>query len=117
MIIEYCHYCWKDTETLEIEGGDCKICGLSKPTPRSLIMSDDKKEWDETLEMLKGNDEIVVSDLSIGKYVTIKEELFHEIVEEVNKNRIENGDLAEGIDIIVLSEKESDEDIVVSDED
>ena len=45
-------------------------------------MSDDKKEWDETLELLKSEDEIVVSDLSIGKYVTIKEELFHEIVED-----------------------------------
>ena len=33
MIVEYCYYCRKDTETIKIKGGDCKICSLSKVTP------------------------------------------------------------------------------------
>ena len=43
MISEYCYYCGKDTETIEIEGGDCKICGLSKVTPDNLRAERDRK--------------------------------------------------------------------------
>lgn len=32
-IFEHCNYCQKRTETLEISGGDCKVCGCSKVTP------------------------------------------------------------------------------------
>ena len=79
-------------------------------------MSEDKKEWDETLALLNGN-ETVVSELSFGKFITITTELFDEMIKEINDNRIKNGDLTEGVDLIVISEKESDEDNVGSDED
>ena len=35
-ILERCNYCNKPTETIDIPGGDCKICGFSKPTPDKL---------------------------------------------------------------------------------
>lgn len=35
-IMEYCNYCRKETETKGLPGGDCKICGFSKPTPEHL---------------------------------------------------------------------------------
>lgn len=35
-IIERCNGCAKDTETLGIAGGDCKECGKSKVTPKTL---------------------------------------------------------------------------------
>lgn len=33
-IMEYCYYCGKMTETIDIRGGDCKICKKSKNNPR-----------------------------------------------------------------------------------
>lgn len=40
MIKEHCNYCGKETETLEIAGGDCKECGFSKVTPKRIIPID-----------------------------------------------------------------------------
>lgn len=45
-IIEYCYYCGKDTETEEIDGGDCVICGFSKVTPKHLIDERDEETDD-----------------------------------------------------------------------
>jgi len=32
-IIEWCNYCCGKTESVFCEGGDCRVCGFSKPTP------------------------------------------------------------------------------------
>jgi len=61
-------------------------------------------EWDETLDLLETEDEVVLSSLTIGDYVTIKKELFDEIIREANLYRIENGITTEGVDLIVISE-------------
>lgn len=78
-------------------------------------MSEDKKEcsttdaveWNETLEMLRIGD-AVTSDLSFGSYVTIKEELFQNMIQEINTSRIKNGNLGDGIDLIMIDEGEDD---------
>lgn len=48
MILEYCFYCGKETKTLEIAGGDCEICGLSKVTPKGKEMRYQDKQKKDT---------------------------------------------------------------------
>ena len=69
-------------------------------------LADDNSEWDETLDLLIDGNAIITSDLSIGSYVTLKEELFHKMIEEINDNRIKNGSLTEGVDLIVIGEQD-----------
>ena len=72
-------------------------------------MSDDKKEWGETLELLEEGHDTVLSDLTIGKYVSLSQELFETMIQEINDNRIKNGNLDDGIDLIMVSEDENTE--------
>lgn len=65
---------------------------------------EDVVEWDETLDLLETEDDVVLTALSIGDYVTIKKELFDEIVRDANRHRIENGIVSEGVDLIVIRE-------------
>ena len=65
---------------------------------------DDKLEWIETFELLEKGEEIIGSELSFGEFVTIKKELFDNIINEVNKSRIKNGELGEDVDLIVIGE-------------
>ena len=79
-------------------------------------MSADKKEWDETLELLVQGNDTVSSDLSIGTVVTLKEELFQQMIQEINDGRIKNGSIEEGVELIMVSVDE-DENTDVADED
>lgn len=65
---------------------------------------EDVIEWDETLDLLETEDDIVLTELTIGDFVTIKKELFDELILEVNRYRIENGITTEGVDLIMISE-------------
>ena len=70
------------------------------------MMSEDKKEWDETLDLLIGGNETVISELSIGSFVTVPSKLFDNMVEEINDGRIKNGNLVDGVELIMVRENE-----------
>lgn len=70
---------------------------------------DDKVEWNETLVLLESGEEIVMSKLSGGKYVTLKKELFDNMINEINDSRIMFGDFEKGIDLITITEGGEDE--------
>ena len=79
-------------------------------------MSADKKEWDETLALLLQGNETVGSDLSIGVVVTLREELFQKMIQEINDNRIKNRESDDDVELIMVS-VEDDENTDVTDED
>lgn len=64
-------------------------------------MNNDKREWDETLDLLKKED-AVISHLSFGNYVTVTQELFDNFIFEINNARMLKGDLDNGIDLITV---------------
>ena len=72
-------------------------------------MTEDKVEWVETFDLLEAGNDSVSSDLTFGSYVTVSEELFKMMVTEINDSRIKNGNLAEGVDLIMVSEDENTE--------
>lgn len=94
-------------------------------------MISDEIEWSETLDLLKSNEDIILSNLTFGEFVSIKKETFDKFVEEINYYRVKDGDLEEGVEIITIGEKneelvqeednpaetESSEDSKVDDED
>lgn len=68
----------------------------------------DEKEWKETLDLIQSGEEVITSDLEIGSFVTLPEELFKKMVDEINESRIKNGNLTEGVDLIVVEEKDEE---------
>ena len=77
---------------------------------------DDAAEWNSTLDLLLDGNDTVASELSIGTVVTLQQELFHKMIEEINTSRIKNGDLAEGVELIMVGEAdEEDSDVSVED--
>ncbi len=72
-------------------------------------MSKDKKEWSETLELLEDGHETVLSDLSIGKYVSLSQELFETMIQEINDSRLKNGNIEDGVELIMVSEDDGND--------
>lgn len=70
-----------------------------------MMVNDNIMEWNETLELLKEEDEVVLSELSFGKYVTVKKELFDNIINEINAARMKEGNM----ELIVLTGEEDGE--------
>jgi len=79
-------------------------------------MSVDKKEWDETLDLLLQGNDTVGSNLSIGVVVTLKEELFQKMIQEINDSRIKNRTSDEDVELIMVS-VDDEENTDVGDED
>jgi len=65
-------------------------------------MLDDKLEWIETFELMEKGEEIVQSNLTIGKFVTLNKEMFDQFILEINESRLKNGDPSKGIDLIII---------------
>ena len=80
-------------------------------------MGADKKEWDETLELLVQGNDTVSSDLSIGTVVTLSESLFQQMIQEINQGRIKNRASDEEVELIMVSVEDEEKDSVVADED
>ena len=80
-------------------------------------MSADKKEWDETLELLVQGNDTVSSDLSIGTVVTLSESLFQQMIQEINQGRIKNRASDEEVELIMVSVEDEEKDSDVADED
>ena len=64
----------------------------------------DKEEWSETFELREQGNETVQTSLVFGSFVTLTEELFKKMIEEINDSRIKNGNIEEGVELIVVSE-------------
>ena len=69
------------------------------------VNDDDKKEWEETYEMLLLK-EPVSTVLSVGEYVTIDKGLFDAMVGEINQSRIKLGNPEDGVELIVVDDNE-----------
>lgn len=80
-------------------------------------MSADKKEWDETLELLVQGNDTVSSDLSIGTVVTLSESLFQQMIQEINQGRIKNRASDDDVELIMVSVEDDGKDSDVADED
>ena len=80
-------------------------------------MGADKKEWDETLELLVQGNDTVSSDLSIGTVVTLSESLFQQMIQEINQGRIKNRASDEEVELIMVSVEDEEKDSDVADED
>ena len=70
---------------------------------------EDMVEWEETLDLLVEGHETVGSELSFGNYVTLKDGLFQKMIKEINDFRMKNGDLKDGIELIIVDEGRDDE--------
>lgn len=68
------------------------------------INEDDKKEWEESYELLLLK-EPVHSELSTGDYITIEKELFDLMVGEINESRVKNKKPGEEVELIVISDE------------
>ena len=67
-------------------------------------MMNDEEEWKETFELIEDGHETVQTTLVFGSFITLTEELFKKMIEEINDSRIKNGDIEEGVELIVVSE-------------
>jgi len=68
----------------------------------------DLQEWGDTFELLEQGNETVQTTLVFGTFVTLTEELFKKMIEEINDSRIKNGDLKEGVELIIISEEDNE---------
>ena len=68
----------------------------------------DKEEWEETYEMLQ-NQDVVLSELSNGKFVSLKQQIFNEMVEEINYYRIKYKDPTKGVELILVEDAKDSE--------
>ena len=73
---------------------------------------EDEQEWLETYLMLRGGDETVLSDMTIGKHVILTQKLFNNMIQEINAFRIKHGDVSKGIELIVLEEPNEENNVV-----
>ena len=62
----------------------------------------DKTEWEDTYNLIEDGEDMVMSELSIGKYVTLSKKVFDALILEINESRLKNGDTSEGIDLIII---------------
>ena len=65
-------------------------------------MIEDKLEWIETFELMEKGEEIVQSNLTIGKFVTLSKEMFDQFILEINESRLRDGDPTKGINLIII---------------
>ena len=67
-------------------------------------MSENKKEWDETFDLLEGGNETVISLLTFGNFVTLPVELFDNMINEINDSRVKNRVDGEDLELIIIGE-------------
>ncbi len=72
-------------------------------------MIDDKTEWDEALHLIADGSDVITSDLSFGTYVTMEEELFHTMIEEINAFRIKYREGKDDVTLITVSDENDNE--------
>ena len=70
-------------------------------------MSKDKKEWDETLKLLLEGNDTIASELTVGHFVTLKEELFQKMIEEINTARLKNSTDGD-VELIMVTDDDSE---------
>lgn len=68
------------------------------------VNKSDQIEWEESYEMIQSGEETVLSELSIGQHVIIKQILFKQMIQEINDFRLKYGNIREGVELIVLEE-------------
>lgn len=69
----------------------------------------DRNEFDEALEFIDQGEDMILLNLTKGDFVLLSKEKFDNIVNEVNDSRVRSGNLEEGVELIIISEKEEDE--------
>lgn len=80
---------------------------------QSSMLEKDIEELRETIEMINTEalDQAIVSEFSFGNYVVIPEKLFKQILKESNSEAIKTGDLEEGVELVLFSEKLPDDEV------